>query len=57
MPPLLLMRLLIGFFLGYYFTSVAFEKHLPPEFSQGAEKLFIETFLHGILSDPAEPSA
>lgn len=49
MQPLMLIRLFIGSFLGYYLTEAAFAPVAPPEFSEGALDQFIEVILHGIL--------
>jgi AcrR family transcriptional regulator len=48
-PPLILIRLFIGSFLGYYMTEAAFAPVAPPEFSEGALDQYIEVLLHGIL--------
>lgn len=47
--PLMLIRLFIGSFLGYYLTEAAFAPVAPPEFSEGALDQYIDVLLHGIL--------
>jgi AcrR family transcriptional regulator len=48
--PIMLIRLFIGSFLGYYLTEAAFAPVAPPEFSEGAIDQFIDVLLHGILN-------
>jgi AcrR family transcriptional regulator len=50
MPPLIIMRVFVSVFLGFYLTEVAFGPQLPPEFSQGAIDAFIDVLLHGFVT-------
>jgi AcrR family transcriptional regulator len=51
-PPLILMRIFIGFFFAYYLTDIVIASNAPQEFRKGAEEYFTEVMLHGILVQP-----
>lgn len=52
-PPLILMRIFIGFFFSYYLTDIVIAANAPQEFRKGAEDYFTEVMLHGILAQPS----
>lgn len=49
-PPLILMRIFIGFFFAFYLTDIVIAANAPQEFRQGAEDYFTEVMLHGVLA-------
>jgi AcrR family transcriptional regulator len=53
-PPLLLMRLMIGFIFSFYLTDVLIAPASPQSFRENALDTFIDVYLHGIISN--EPS-
>jgi AcrR family transcriptional regulator len=48
-PPLIIMRSLMGMFLAYYTTKMLFAPFGPPQFSENASSIFPYIYLHGIL--------
>ena len=49
-PPMILMRIFIGFFFAYYLTDIVIAANAPEEFRRGAEDYFTEVMLHGVLA-------
>jgi len=52
LPSPMVVRTILGLFLGYYLTEVAFATGAPPEFRQNAMQSFIDIYLHGIIVSP-----
>jgi AcrR family transcriptional regulator len=51
-PPPMVVRTLLGLFLGYYLTETALAPGAPAEFRDNAMQHFIDVYLHGILMLP-----
>jgi AcrR family transcriptional regulator len=49
-PPMLIIRIFVSVFLGFYLTDIAFRPHLPPEFGEGAIDAYVEVLLHGFVT-------
>ncbi len=48
-PPLILMRTMMGMIVSYYTIELTFAKIAPPEFRENASSYVIDILLHGIL--------
>ncbi len=53
-PPQMLIRTLLGTFIGYYFTSRIIPNDAPNEFTYKSLDYFVDIYLRGILSDQSE---
>ena len=49
-PYPMVVRTLLGLFIGYYLTDIAFALSAPTEFRENAIQYFIDVYLHGVLA-------
>jgi hypothetical protein len=49
-PSPMVVRTLLGLFIGYYLTDIAFAQSAPTEFRENAIQYFIDVYLHGVLA-------
>ena len=50
-PTLILLRLFVSMFFGYYLTEVIFSSLAPAEFRVDAAEYFVDVLIHGVLQD------
>lgn len=49
-PSPMVVRTLLGLFIGYYLTDIAFAPSAPTEFHENALQYFMDVYLHGVLA-------